>query len=352
MHFAPKIKEEFLKSSCLLLICCLFFYALAWTSADTPKSRPDSHAPIGVMGDHGHKTREVMLSYRFMAMDMQGLQSGTAAVETTEVLKDFMMAPTAMRMQMHGFGAMFAPHDKFTLMAMANYQLLRMEMEGAHHHTGGHHGQPVGHHEMASSGVGDAKLEALLMLWKRPHFTLLGNIGVSLPTGSISKNGADENPLPYPMQLGSGSFEVRPGVTLFGYHGNWSYGSQLRGAFPLHTNSQEYRHGNAATATAWMARRMNDWFSLSGRLFLTHSGNITGHHPELNPLMSPSHRPDWRGGQRLDFAISSNLMVPTGTFAGQRLAVEFQMPLYQNLNGTQLKTTWRLILGWQYAFHL
>ena len=129
-----------MKSSCLLLICCLFFYTLAWTSADTPKSRSDSHAPIGVMGDHGHKTGEVMLSYRFMAMDMQGLQSGTTTVETAEVLKDFMMAPTTMQMQMHSFGTMFAPHDNLTLMAMANYQFLRMEMEGTHLHKEGHHG--------------------------------------------------------------------------------------------------------------------------------------------------------------------------------------------------------------------
>ena len=49
------------------------------------------------MGEHGHKTGEVMLSYRFMAMDMQGLQSGTTAVETPEVLKDFMMAPKPHR---------------------------------------------------------------------------------------------------------------------------------------------------------------------------------------------------------------------------------------------------------------
>ena len=341
-----------MKSFCLLLTCYLSFYPLTWTSADTPKSRPDSHAPIGVMGDHGHKSREVMLSYRFMAMDMQGLQSGTTTVETTAVLKDFMMAPTAMRMQMHGFGAMFAPHHRLTLMAMANYQHLRMEMEGAHQHTGDHHGHPIGHHEMSSSGVGDAKFEGLLAFWKRPHFTLLGNIGVSLPTGSISKNGADGNLFPYPMQLGSGSFEVRPGVTLFGYHSNWSYGGQLRGTFPLHINSQEYQHGTALSGTTWGARRLNDWFSLGGRLFFTHWGDISGSHPELNPLMSPSHRPDWRGGQRLDIAISSNLIVPTGTFAGQRLAVEFQMPLYQNLTGTQLKTTWRVILGWQYAFHL
>lgn len=54
-------------------------------SADPPKSRPDSHAPIGVMGEHAHKASEVMLSYRFMAMEMRGLQSGITALATTDV---------------------------------------------------------------------------------------------------------------------------------------------------------------------------------------------------------------------------------------------------------------------------
>ena len=116
------------------------------------------------MGDHGHKTGEVMLSYRFMAMDMRGLQSGRETLETADVLKDFMVTPTQMGMQMHMLGAMFAPHEKLTLMAMANYQRLRMEMEGAHLHKEGHHEHPVGHHKMSSSGVGDAKLEGLLTL--------------------------------------------------------------------------------------------------------------------------------------------------------------------------------------------
>ncbi|RKU08149.1 hypothetical protein C6503_23495 [Candidatus Poribacteria bacterium] len=341
-----------MKNFCLLLICYLFFFTLAWTFADTSESCANSHAPVGVMGDHGHKIGELMCSYRFMVMDMQGLQSDTTSVEIAEVLKDFMMAPTTMQMQMHMVGMMFAPRDELTLMAMANYQILRMEMEGAHHHMGGHHGHPVGPHEMSSSGVGDAKLEALLTFWKRPRLTLLGNIGISLPTGSISQKRDSGVFLPYPMQLGSGSFEALPGVTLSGYYGNWSYGGQLRGIFPLHTNSQAYRHGNAATATVWGARQINDWLSLSGRLFFTHWRNITGNNPELNPLMSPSHRPDWRGGQRLDIAISSNLIAPTGTFVGQHLAVEFQMPVYQNLISTQLKTTWRLMVGWHYAFQL
>ena len=99
--------------------------------------------------------------------------------------------------------------------------------------------------------------------------------------------------------------------------------------------------GDSTIGSAWV-----EDFSLQ------HWGDIAGSHPELNLLMSPSHRPDWCGGQRLDIAISSNLMVPTGTFVGQRFAVEFQMPLYQNLTSTQLKTTWKFILGWQYAFHL
>ena len=63
--------------------------------ADSPKqTRPDSHAPIGVMGDHAHKARQVMLSYRFMGMNMHGLQDGIELVENADVLKHFMVVPT------------------------------------------------------------------------------------------------------------------------------------------------------------------------------------------------------------------------------------------------------------------
>ena len=319
----------------LLLIVHIIVYA------DTPGSRPDSHAPIGVMGEHAHKTGEWMLSYRFMAMDMRGLQSGTTVLETANVLKDFMTVPTQMDMKMHMLSAMFAPHNKITIMAMTNYQQRHMEMEGAHDHTTSHHDHPVSKHEMSSAGIGDVKLESLLTLWKTDHFNFIGNIGVSLPTGSIEQIGMGENILPYPMQLGSGSFEGRPGVTLFGNHGYWSYGSQLRGTFPLHTNSSEYRHGNTVNATAWSALQISDWLSFGGRLLLSHSGQITGSHPNLNTNMSPSHRPDFRGGTQLHVAISSNLMVPNGKpLAGQRIAVEFTMPVYQNHTGTQLKKEW------------
>ncbi len=68
------------------------------------------------------------------------------------------------------------------------------------------------------------------------------------------------------MQLGGGSFEARPGITFFRTRGNWSYGGQLRGTFPLNTNASEYRHRNTLTATTWGARQINNWISLIARL--------------------------------------------------------------------------------------
>ena len=58
------------------LIITIFILTLSLVMADTPKEHHECPAPIGVMGEHQHKAGEMMLGYRFMTMDMQGLQSG------------------------------------------------------------------------------------------------------------------------------------------------------------------------------------------------------------------------------------------------------------------------------------
>ena len=122
-----------------------------------------------------------------MVMNMGGLQSGTTALEKADVLKDFMIVPTQMSMQRHMLGAMLAPHNGVTLMAMANYQHNVMQMEGAHQHIHGEHKHPIGHHEMSSTGIGDVKLYILLTLWKMPHLMLLANTGVYTPRVPLHK---------------------------------------------------------------------------------------------------------------------------------------------------------------------
>lgn len=75
-----------------------------------------------------------------------------------------------------------------------------------------------------------------------------------------------------------------------------------------------------------------------------HWGRIDGQDPELNPAMAPTTDPRASGGSRLDASLGLN-----GFFAnGHSLGVEFGVPLYQDLNGTQMDTDWMLSLTYQY----
>ena len=67
-------------------------------------------APAGVMGDHVHHKGGWMVSYRYMAMHMEGIDGGDVS--------GYMMRPVEMDMQKHMVGAMAAPHDRITFALM------------------------------------------------------------------------------------------------------------------------------------------------------------------------------------------------------------------------------------------
>ena len=95
---------------------------------------PDSHGPVGVMGDHYHKAGEIMLSYRFMLMSMRDNINGKKIISPETVVTSIpntfsslpmmpaklRVTPTKMNMQMHMLGMMYAPNDRVTVMGMVN----------------------------------------------------------------------------------------------------------------------------------------------------------------------------------------------------------------------------------------
>ncbi len=335
----------------IALSITLLLLTLSVTFADTSTLRLGGNAPIGVIADHGHKAGEAMFSYRGTVIGLQALQSGTDTLETADVLQDYMLAPKHMITSTQMFSAIYAPHDHITLMAIMNYHEHIMQMEGSYQQQGGHQKQPVGIYNIDSEGFGDIKFDTLLTLLKKEHFTLTGNIGISLPAGSIAKTGDDGEVLPYPMQLGSGSYEARPSVTLFGTKADWSYGSQLLSSLPLHQNARKYRHGNTFTVTAWSTQRVNNWFQFGGRLLFSHKAAFSSSDPELNQNRSPIHQIDSQGNTQLDIAISTDFMIPTGVpFQQNRLAFEIQIPVYQNLKGIQLINRLQFTAGCQFVF--
>ena len=309
---------------------------------DHSASRPDSHAPYGVMGEHTHKTGEVMLSYRYMRMEMEENRDGTNTLEDSQVFTDFgfPVAPTRMSMEMHMFGAMYAPNDKLTFMAML--PLVDLEME--------HLVVPMGvRFTTKTNGLGDIKLSGLYSIYQHEGHKIHINAGISLPTGSIDERG--DTPalrngiLPYPMQLGSGTYDLLPGITYSGQSTNWSWGGQLMGTIRLSDNDEDYSLGDKVELTGWVSRKWNDSFSTSFRLAGQSWGNIDGADSRLNAMIVPTADPNRRGGDRVDALVGINFKQ-----AGFRIAIEAGAPVYQDLDGPQLETDWITTAGIQYAF--
>ena len=181
------------------------------------------------------------------------------------------------------------------------------------------------------------------------------NAGISMPTGSVNERGdtpagADQK-LPYPMQLGSGTWDLLPGVTYLGQTEDWSWGFQPMGTLRLATNSEGYRLGRRIDMSLWGARRFSDWLSTSLRLGSSIWFNAFGSDPELNPAMVPTADPNRRGGERLDLLFGFNTYVPRGLFRSVRFAVEGGFPIYQSLDGPQLQTDYMVTAGLQYTFY-
>jgi hypothetical protein len=327
---------------------------------DHTKPRPDSHAPIGVMGDHLHAKGEFMASYRYMRMSMEGNRIGTRDVPATAVVApvgSYGVAPLQMDMEMHMFGLMWAPSDWVTLAGMFPY--VRISMDHVNFM-----GVPF---TTESSSIGDIGAAALVKLFSTTHHDMHANIGMTFPTGSIDRKdtlptpaGPMESILTYPMQTGSGTWDFKPGVTYNGHSRLFSWGAQAMGTIRFGTNDENYRLGHNYELTAWAAWKAFDWLSLSGRGLWKQWWDIVGQDDRLQSPMParwptaadfvPTADPDLRAGHRLDLGPSANFVVTGGTFKGLRFAVEALFPVYQNLDGPQLATDWTVIVGTQYPW--
>jgi hypothetical protein len=307
--------------------------------------------PIGVMGAHMHPKGGFMFSYRYSRMRMDGNRDGTSKVPVDDILLpngSYMVSPTDMDMQMHMFGAMYAPADWVTLMAMIPYVELSMD----HHMANGNR------FETNSKGVGDLRLSGLFKIFQNDTHSTHLNFGLSFPTGGIGHKdqlpvpmmGFQNKRLPYPMQIGSGTWDILPGATYLGSTDWLGWGAQVIGTVRFGENRHDYRLGHRADATAWLTLPVLDWLDLSARFVYAYWGNIEGADSSLNPNAVPTADPDLRKGQRIDLLAGLSVKLPWDRFGEHRFGVEAGGPPWQKLDGPQLGSKWRVTAGWQLTF--
>lgn len=357
------------KHETLAAALAAFLITTAATVAADPGEgpRPDSHAPITVMGDHMHNKGEWMLSYRYMHMDMSGSRIGTNSIspETTATTipnrffgipgqpPTLRIVPTEMTMDMHMLGLMYAPSDRVTMMLMLPY----IETEMKHITFQGPAGtNRLGEFTTRASGIGDVSVSGLIGLFKSGTQSVHATVGLALPTGSNTKTDEALTPMgmrptvrvAYPMHPGSGSYSAILGLTHLWHRGVISGGSQWRSLVRLDENDENYTYGDEHRLTTWGAWRFAERVSASVRLEGYHRGNIDGIDPMI---VAPSQAadPSRQKIERIDLGLGLNFAA-SGRLTGHRLAVEWVRPIYQKLSGPQLETDWTVSVGWQYAF--
>ena len=146
--------------------------------------------------------------------------------------------------------------------------------------------------------------------------------GVGLPTGSIDERAdipaGPNQRLPYPMQLGSGTYDPKLGLTYSHVRNDWYFGANTSGTWRLGRNDNNYRLGNQYVVDGWASYRFNPWLHSSARTVATFLGDIHGADPELNPMMVPTANPNLRGGKWVDILLGVNVFVPDGKLFGNR----------------------------------
>jgi len=345
---------------CTLAAAILGTSGLAWGHYDG--GRADSHAPISVMGDHTHAKGEWMLSYRYMGMGMSGAKSGSDSLSTDEAFDEIpgmgpmnMKAlPYDMTMEMHMVGAMYAPTDNLTLLAMLPYSTNEMTTKTRMTMM---MNTMEDEFDTETSGIGDVSVGGLYKFYDQGGYRLHLNLVLGLPTGSIEEEdyipmAGQELQLPYPMQLGSGSYEARPGITLNKQYASWSWGAQASARIALDENDQGYKLGSRKFLTAWAAKPLAPWASVSVAAYKSWWSDIHGEAEDLtiSPMMNPAADPEAKGGQRLDIGVGLNLLGKNGALKGHRLAMEYKAPVQESLHGIQMETDYTFTVGWQKAF--
>ncbi|WP_394174495.1 transporter family protein [Thalassotalea litorea] len=325
---------------------------------------PQAKAPIGVMGAHMHKEGKWMMSYRYMQMSMSGMLQGDKRISpediVTQITNPFAnppSSPTTVRVvpddminQMHMLGVMYAPTEDLTLMAMLNYVDKSMDVVSFSSGVGTNR---LGMFNTNSSGLSDSSIGGLYRLYADKNQHLHLNVNWFIPLGDINQSDQVLTPmnmrmdirLPYGMQLGTGSHQLQAGLTYFGSHRDMSWGAQGLYTHVLNDNEEDYRWGDFASLATWYGYRLSNSFSASMRLTYRHQKSIAGMDPQIMAPITTAN-PHNYGFDRIDLGLGINTVITHG----HRAALEWELPIYEDVNGVQMAMDSMLTLGYQVMF--
>ena len=331
--------------------CSSALLFIAWVTTHTVYAQTDSvptcvscickkdATPAGVMLSHVHSKGEWMFSYRYMNMATRGMEQNGNNISNDQIYNQYLFSSDRMSMNMHMLMAMYGVSERLTLMTMVEYKQSSMNMvapEGTMHMHGGMVMSGSMAHNMKTSGFGDISLTALYSIINNTKHHVLFSGGVSVPTGSIQNKGESGGMYanaryPYMMQQGSGTWDVKPGLT-YTFKGNKVMAStQVFSTIRTGYNQVGYKLGNELTSNTWVAYQWVSWLSTSLRGELIQTGKMKGNDPSLYAYNEPSANTANYGGTTALLYAGVNVFFLTNN----KIGIEVGLPVYQKSNGIQ-----------------
>jgi hypothetical protein len=312
---------------------------------ETWTDRPDARGPAGLTDDLLIGAGEIELLFSAEYSSFEGHLVETQEYPDLLVLNDWTTVPLSMNRQRLQVEFRYGIKEwlSSSIRLPVSYQSVEIAaISGATESP-------------SALGLGDIEAQVLYTLhdmWPyRAH--LIG--GISIPTGPTGVEGpnpasATDETLPYPVQPGSGTFALLPGLVFVAENGSGTVGLKTDFRLPFGENSRGWRRGSQFNGHLWMAYRFSDWLSGSLRVTASKTGDVAGGDPTVDPVLTPMGDPTLQGGTRVVVPIGINFMFPRGPYWANRLGAEFILPLHQNLDGPQIRQSVGASILWALEF--
>jgi hypothetical protein len=330
-------------------------------------SRP-SPIPANIQGAMMIPAGKFMAGYSYMSMDMANNYIGESTVSPETIVttipstiplnrmsgmsgmmsryENYRIVPTSMTVQMQMLNAMYGVTDWLNLMVMATYERKWMRMTTF---AGMNGSKVLGTSNAQTSGFGDTSIGGLGRIYQDQINHMHLTLGLSLPTGSTTETVRMLSPsgtfmkmrASYGMQLGTGTYDLLPGITYTGQSHAWSWGAAYRGRFALGDNSHGYHYGALNELAGWGGYSVLPGITTTIEIDGSIQGRIHGADPDITGLMQGTN-PAFYGGKQLSLLGGLEISGMHLGLKGTQLAITAGGPIYQNLNGPQLGRSWQV----------
>ena len=366
--------------------------------------------PAGVMFGHMmNQADDVMVGYLYMLSNQAGhmLKGGQTVSDQAIVANGCpgytggdaqhsgcLIKPANMTMGMHMLDVMYAPTDWLNLMLMPQLMDMQMNMSDDLRaplpfnpnstwnevHQSGDTTSFYSQMRHSVFDLGDTIMMPLFKLYDDDMHHFHVGTGISAPTGSVSEvhntlttlaignvtyNANVKVLQDFGMQSGSGTWDFKPNLTYTGQINDLFWGGQFNATNRLQNrNRSGYALGDVYQGTSWLGYKAFDWLSATVRGIYTQQNKLKGDIGQIDTLAfvagqtnqiahntaSPVDYAQNSGGHYWDVGLGVRIAVPSGSFAGHTLSLEWLQPVKDVVDGYQLQRTSGFAANWTYMF--